>query len=433
MERYLMEQLVAWKNRVNRKPLILNGARQVGKTWLLKELGKREFDNVAYVSLDSNQAASALFDEGFDAQRVLMGLSLATRQEIKPGSTLIVLDEIQTNPRAITALKYFCEELPAYAVAAAGSLLGLSAHEGSGYPVGKVETLNLHPLSFREYLDATGDRPLRLLLDSQDTQTMAAFSEREVLALKTYYLVGGMPAVVNEYVESDDFAQVRALQNQILEDYTRDFAKHMPMRLLPKALDAWHSIPTHLSHENKKFVFGRIREGARAKDFEDALIWLQQAGLISTVPRVKKPALPLSAYDDHKAFKAFLLDIGLLGAMSGVDAASIVQGSGIFTEFKGALTEQYVCQQLISDCGVGPYYWSAKSSTGEIDFLAQDQGAVYAMEVKAEENLRAKSLRAFKQANPQVKAVRFSLSPYRQQDWMRNVPLYAVANKGLWG
>ena len=335
--------------------------------------------------------------------------------------------------RAITALKYFCEELPAYAVAAAGSLLGLSAHEGSGYPVGKVETLNLHPLSFREYLDATGDRPLRLLLDSQDAQTMAAFSEREVLALKTYYLVGGMPAVVNEYVESEDFAQVRTLQNQILEEYTRDFAKHMPMRLLPKALDAWRSIPAHLSYENKKFVFGRIREGARAKDFEDALIWLQQAGLISKVPRVKKPALPLSAYDGHKAFKVFLLDIGLLGAMSGVDAASIVQGSGIFTEFKGALTEQYVCQQLISDCGVGPYCWSAESSTGEIDFLAQDQGAGYAMEVKAEENLRAKSLRAFKQANPQVKAVRFSLSPYRQQDWMRNVPLYAVANKGLWG
>lgn len=378
-------------------------------------------------------SAAALFDDGFDAQRVLMGLSLATRQEIKPGSTLIVLDEIQTNPRAITALKYFCEELPAYAVAAAGSLLGLSAHEGSGYPVGKVETLNLHPLSFREYLDATGDRPLRLLLDSQDTQTMAAFSEREVLALKTYYLVGGMPAVVNEYVENEDFAQVRALQNQILEDYTRDFAKHMPMRLLPKALDAWHSVPEHLSHENKKFVFGRIREGARAKDFEDALIWLQQVGLISRVPRVKKPALPLSAHDDHKAFKVFLLDVGLLGAMSGVDAASIVQGSWIFTEFNGALTEQYVCQQLISDCGVGPYYWSAENSTGEIDFLARDQGAVYAMEVKAEENLRAKSLRAFKQANPQVKAVRFSFSPYRQQDWMRNVPLYAVANKGLWG
>ena len=378
-------------------------------------------------------SAAALFDDGFDAQRVLMGLSLATRQEIKPGSTLIVLDEIQTNLRAITALKYFCEELPAYAVAAAGSLLGLSAHEGSGYPVGKVETLNLHPLSFREYLDATGERSLRLLLDSQDTQTMAAFSEREVLAMKTYYLVGGMPAVVNEYVESEDFAQVRALQNRILEDYARDFAKHMPMRLLPKALDAWHSIPAHLSHENKKFVFGRIREGARAKDFEDALIWLQQAGLISTVPRVKKPALSLSAYDGHKAFKVFLLDIGLLGAMSGVDAASIVQGSGIFTEFNGALTEQYVCQQLISDCGVGPYYWSAENSTGEIDFLAQDQGVVYAMEVKTEENLRAKSLRAFKQANPQVKAVRFSFSPYRQQDWMRNVPLYAVANKGLWG
>lgn len=427
-----MEQLVAWKSKANRKPLILNGARQVGKTWLLKEFGKLEFSNVAYVSLDSNQAASALFDEGFDAQRVLMGLSLATRQEIKPGSTLIVLDEIQTNPRAITALKYFCEELPEYAVAAAGSLLGLSAHEGSGYPVGKVETLNLYPLSFREFLDAAGEHALRLLLDSRDAQTMAAFSEREFLALKTYYLVGGMPAVVNEYIQSEDFAQVRALQTQILEDYTRDFAKHMPMRLLPKALDAWRSIPAHLSHENKKFVFGHIREGARAKEFEDALIWLRQAGLINVVPRVKKPALPLSAYDNHKAFKVFLLDVGLLGAMSGIDAASIVQGNQVFTEFKGAMTEQFVCQQLLADCDVQPYYWSAENSSGEVDFLAQDHGAIYAMEVKAEENLRAKSLRAFKQANPQVKAVRFSLSPYREQGWMRNVPLYAAANKALW-
>ena len=377
-------------------------------------------------------SAAALFDDGFDAQRVLMGLSLATRQEIKPGSTLIVLDEIQTNLRAITALKYFCEELPAYAVAAAGSLLGLSAHEGSGYPVGKVETLNLHPLSFREYLDATGERSLRLLLDSQDTQTMAAFSEREVLAMKTYYLVGGMPAVVNEYVESEDFAQVRALQNRILEDYARDFAKHMPMRLLPKALDAWHSIPAHLSHENKKFVFGRIREGARAKDFEDALIWLQQAGLISTVPRVKKPALSLSAYDGHKAFKVFLLDIGLLGAMSGVDAASIVQGSGIFTEFNGALTEQYVCHQLISDCGVGPYYWSAENSSGEIDFLVQDGSGVYPIEVKAEENLRAKSLRAFNERYEGMSPRRFSMSGFRDQGWMRNIPLYAIGNPGNW-
>lgn len=433
MYRYLMNNLVEWKNKRNRKPLILNGARQVGKTWLLKEFGKQEFENIAYVSLDSNDAASALFDSGFDAQRVLMGLSLATNQTINPGSTLIVLDEIQSNPRAITALKYFCEELPQYAVAAAGSLLGLSAHEGSGYPVGKVDSLDLHPLNFREFLDATGNQALRMLIDSGDAVSMKTFAEKETLALKTYYVVGGMPAVVDEYVNSADFGQVRAIQSQILEDYTRDFVKHMPMRLYSRAMDAWQSIPAHLSHENKKFVFGRVREGARAKDYEDALVWLEQAGLIRKVPRVKKAAMPLSAYDDRKSFKVFLLDIGLLGAMSGLDSASIVQGDRVFSEFKGALTEQYVCQQLVSDCGLAPYYWSAENSSGEIDFLAQRDSSTYAIEVKAEENLRAKSLAAFKKENPAVHAVRFSLSNYREQDWMRNVPLYAMSNRSLWG
>ena len=432
MQRYLMDDLKTWKNKSNRKPLILNGARQVGKTWLLKEFGKREFENVAYVSLDSNAAASALFDNGFDLDRVLMGLSLASNQDIEPGKTLIVLDEIQANPRAITALKYFCEEASEYAVAAAGSLLGISASEGTGYPVGKVDTLDLYPLTFREFLDATGNSSLRMLLDTGDTDMMRAFAEKETLALKAYYVVGGMPAVVNEYVASGEFQQVRAAQGQILEDYTRDFVKHMPVRLYSKAIEAWESIPAHLSHENKKFVFGRVRDGARGKDYEDVLVWLSQAGLIHKVPRVKKPAVPLSAYDDHKAFKVFMLDVGLLGSMSGLDPAAIVRGNDVFTEFKGALTEQYVCQQLISDCGLVPYYWSAESSGGEIDFLVQQSMRTFAIEVKAEENLRAKSLRSFKSGNPQVNAVRFSLSPYREQDWMRNVPLYAMSNRALW-
>lgn len=432
MQRYLMEKLVAWKAKQNRKPLIVNGARQVGKTWLLKEFGKQEFENVAYISLDTNEAARMIFENGFDAQNIIASLSLAARQPINPGSTLIVLDEIQTSPRAITALKYFCEELPEYPVAAAGSLLGLSAHKGSGYPVGKVDTLDLYPLSFREFLDATGEQALRSLIDSGDAAMMHAFQERELLALKAYYVVGGMPAAVNAYLLERDFGQAREVQSQIVEDYVRDFAKHMPMALYPKAIEVWESIPAHLSHENKKFVFGRVREGARAKDFEETLVWLSQAGLIEKVPRVKKPAMPLSAYNNHKAFKVFVLDVGLLGAMSNLDPASIVQGNTVFTEFKGALTEQYVCQQLVSDCGVSPYYWSAENSTGEIDFLAQSESEIYAIEVKAEENLRARSLSAFKKKNPQVHALRFSLSPYREQEWMKNIPLYAVSNKGLW-
>lgn len=432
MQRDLMDELVGWKNKQNRKPLILNGARQVGKTWLLKEFGNQEFGNVAYVSLDSNDAASALFDNGFDPESVLSGLSLAARQPISAGSTLIVLDEIQSNPRAITALKYFCEELPQYAVAAAGSLLGLSAHEGSGYPVGKVDSLNLYPLSFGEFLEATGNQAFRAMLQSGNMALASSFSQEAIRILKTYYVVGGMPAVVNEYVTNGSFLQVRVAQTQILEDYTRDFVKHMPASLYTKAIDAWQSIPAHLSHENKKFIFGRIREGARAKDYEDALVWLSQAGLIKKVPRVKKPAVPLSAYDDHKAFKVFLLDVGLLGAMSNLDPTSIIEGNEVFTEFKGALTEQFVCQQLVSECRLSPYYWSAENSSGEIDFLVQDFSGTYAIEVKAEENLRAKSLHSFKQRNPEVHALRFSLSPYRDQEWMRNIPLYALSSKGLW-
>ena len=427
-----MNELIEWKNRPNRKPLIINGARQVGKTWLLKEFGKREFENLAYVSLDSNTAVNALFNNGFNPQSIIASLSLATGQPIKERSTLIVLDEIQSNPRAITALKYFCEELPEYVVAAAGSLLGISATEGTGYPVGKVDTLDLYPLTFREFLDATGEEPLRLLLDSGDTATMRAFEEHETEALKSYYVVGGMPAVVDEFAKTKDFHQARSIQAQIIQDYERDFAKHMPKTLYPKAIDAWESIPAHLSQENKKFVFSRIKEGARAKDYEDSLIWLAQAGLIEKVPRVKKAALPLSAYNDHRAFKVFLLDVGLLGAVSGLDPSSIVAGNEVFTEFKGALTEQYVCQQLISDCNLRPYYWSAETSTGEIDFLVQDKAQIFAIEVKAEENLRAKSLSAFKKKSPHVKALRFSLSPYRDQGWMKNIPLYAMANKGLW-
>ena len=432
MDRYLMEKLIRWKNSRCRKPLIINGARQVGKTWLLKEFGRTCFEQTAYISLDTNESARALFDGDFDIKRIIAGLSLLSGVRIEAVSTLLILDEIQSTPKAITSLKYFCEDGPEYAIAAAGSLLGISATEGTGYPVGKVDTLDLHPMSFREFMDATGEGMLRELLDGGDIANINAFKARASLALKRYCVVGGMPAVVDEYVATGDMGEVRRVQTQILEDYERDFSKHVPMRLYARVREVWSSIPSHLSHENKKFIFGRIREGARAKDFEESLIWLMQAGLIVKVPRVSKAGLPLSAYDDHKAFKAFLFDVGLLGAMSELDPASIVKGNSVFTEFKGAMTEQFVCQQLVSDCGSSPFYWSAESSRGEIDFLVQQSGEIYALEVKAEENLRAKSLRAFKERNPDVHAVRFSLSGYREQEWMRNIPLYAVGVKRLW-
>lgn len=432
MDRFLMNSLVRWKESPRRKPLILNGARQVGKTWLLKEFARLHFDSVAYVTLDSNSVARALFDADLDPKRIIRDLSVLTGVSIEPHDTLIVLDEIQSAPKALTSLKYFCENAPEYAVAAAGSLLGISATAGTGYPVGKVNTLDLYPLSFREFLDATGNRMLRELIDSGEVASIDAFSSKAITLLRQYYVVGGMPAVVDAFAGGEPLAVVRAMQDQILEDYLRDFAKHAPMRIYPRMVEAWRSIPEHLARENKKFVFGHIRKGARAKDYEEALMWLSQAGLIRKVPRVTKPGIPLSAYNDNKSFKVFLLDVGLLGAMAGLDPVNVLDGNAAFTEFKGSLAEQYVCQQLVSDCGLDPFYWSAENSKGEIDFLVQRGGRIFPIEVKAEENLRAKSLRAFKGSYPETAPIRFSLSGYREQDWMKNIPLCAISNTELW-
>lgn len=432
MDRKLMSRLVAWKSKHQRKPLILNGARQVGKTWLLREFGRLHFQNVAYVNLDNNSVARELFENDFDIKRIINGLSLLTNEEIVPSKTLIVLDEIQAAPKAITSLKYFCEDAPEYTLAAAGSLLGLSAHEGTGYPVGKVDSLDLFPLSFTEFLHATGNQKLAKLIASDDKTLLNTFGVKLIEQLKYYYIVGGMPAVVTGYLENDTFDQARRIQKQILSDYVRDFAKHTPSSILQKTIEAWGSIPTHLSQENKKFIFGRIREGARAKEYEEALLWLTQAGLIYRIDRVTKPGIPLKAYADNKAFKVFLLDIGLLCAASDLHPVSILEGNHLFTEFKGALTEQFVCQQLISDCGLHPFYWSAENSRGEIDFLVQAEGRTYPIEVKAEENLRSKSLRAFSERHENMAPRRFSLAGYRDESWMRNVPLYAIGNMKIW-
>lgn len=432
MRRALLDRLVVWKNNLRRKPLILNGARQVGKTWLLKEFGRLHFENVAYVSLDSDVLAQSYFDSGFDIARIIASLSLELGMDIRPGSTLIVLDEVQAAPKAITSLKYFCEDAPEYAVVAAGSLLGISATEGTGFPVGKVNMLDLYPLSFIEFLDATGNERFAKLVASGDAEMMSAFSDKLAELLKQYYVVGGMPEAVNAYIAEHDVRAARTVQQEILNGYVSDFAKHIPSRLLTRTMLAWESIPRHLSQENKKFIFGQVRKGARAADFEESLTWLEQAGLIYKARRVSTPHVPLSGYCSMTAFKVFMVDVGLLGAMSGLEPRDVVVGNRVFTEFKGALTEQHICQQLVSECGLVPYYWSAENSSGEIDFLVQNGGSVFAIEVKAEENLRAKSLRAFKDAHPEVSAVRFSLSGYREQEWMRNVPLYAISCRRLW-
>lgn len=432
MQRKLMDRLVEWKGSERRKPLIVNGARQVGKTWILKEFGRLHFESVAYVSLDKDERARRFFEPDLDPRRIVSALSLHLDMDIDPGRTLVVLDEIQSCPAAITSLKYFCEDAREYHVAAAGSLLGISATHGTGFPVGKVNSVNLFPLSFAEFLCATGNGRYAELVERGDHAMMAAFSDKLKELLRTYYIVGGMPEAVNAYIDTADVRDARRVQAQILTDYTSDFAKHVPANLLARTMLAWDSIPKHLSKENKKFVFGQVRKGARAADFEESLRWLEQAGLVTKVPRVSKPGMPLKAHRDQNAFKVFMLDIGLLGAMSGLSPAAMVDGSSIFTEFKGALTEQYVCQQLVSDCGLTPYYWSAENSSGEIDFLVQEGANVYPIEVKAEENLRAKSLRAFNERYEGMSPRRFSMSGFRDQGWMRNIPLYAIGNLGNW-
>ncbi len=427
MERYAMEQLKQWKNRKNRKPLILKGARQVGKTWLMKEFGRTNFKYTAYVNFDNNERMAEVFDSDYNIERILMAVNIETGVKIVPGETLIIFDEIQENPKAIAALKYFYEEAPQYAIIAAGSLLGVAIHKGVSFPVGKVDTLELNPLSFREFLLAVGEDGLVQLIDEMNIPLLEAFRDKYVDWLKKYYFIGGMPEIVASFIEDKDFSEVRRLQQRIIELYEDDFSKHTTENELPRIRMVWNSIPMQLAKENKKFFFGKIREGARAKDFEIAIEWLLDCGLVKKVYNVSKPALPLKAYTEFSAFKLYLLDVGLLAAMSELDAKTILEGNAIFVEFKGALTEQYVLQQLIADTEYTPYYFSETKSEGEIDFLIQKGQNIVPIEVKAEENLRAKSLKVYcDKYQPEV-AIRTSMSNYREQDWMVNMPLWTVS------
>ena len=426
MDRFALEKLKQWKEKKNRKPLIIRGARQVGKTWLMKEFGRTCFKKMAYVNFDSNTRMRQVFEGDINIERLILAISAETGVSIDSRDTLLIFDEVQEVPKALTALKYFCEEASEYAIVAAGSLLGVAMHKGTSFPVGKVDFMDLYPLSFREFLCALGEMRFVEILDSSDTDMVTMFKSKYIDRLREYYFVGGMPEVVQSYLDSKDFNQVREIQKNLLNYYQQDFSKHAEATLVSRLNLVWNSIPMQLAKENKKYIYGQVREGARAKDFELAIQWLMDCGLIHKVQRIKKPDLPLKAYVDLDAFKIYLLDIGLLIARVDLDARVIIDGNRIFTEFKGALTEQYVLQQLIADLGIEAYYYSTEKSSGEIDFLLQGRSSILPVEVKAEENLRAKSLRAFYEKYHPACAVRTSMSDYREQEWMTNIPLYNI-------
>lgn len=430
MKRFALESLKEWKEKPNRKPLIIRGARQVGKTWLMKEFGKTFFEKVAYVNFDSNTRMQQVFDGEINIERIVLAISAETGISVNPENTLLIFDEVQEVPKALSSLKYFCENAPEYAVVAAGSLLGVALHKGTSFPVGKVDFMDLYPLTFQEFLCALGEERFVEILRGKDTDMVTMFKSKYIDRLREYYFVGGMPEVVQTYVDTKDFNQVREIQKNLLNYYQQDFSKHAEISLVPRLNLVWNSIPMQLAKENKKYIYGQIRKGARAKDFELAIQWLLDCGLIHKVHRIEKPALPLKAYMNLDIFKIYLLDVGLLMAMTGLNAQVIIDGNRIFTEFKGALTEQYILQQLIAGENVEPYYYSAENSKGEIDFILQGNTSVIPLEVKAEENLRAKSLKAFCEKYKPKYAVRTSMSDYREQEWMTNIPLYNIDRIG---
>lgn len=425
MERIAIEKLIKWKDSPRRKPLVIEGARQVGKTWLVKEFAQRNYKQLAYVNFEDMKILQNLFVQDFDIPRVLTAIGAATHVTCTEGDTLIFLDEIQAAPNAITSLKYFCENAPGYHVIAAGSLLGIELHQGESFPVGKVQFLNLYPMSFIEFVMAMGEDNLAKLLQTKDWNMIQLFAPKFHELLKYYYYVGGMPEAVLSFSQNRDWQEVREIQNEILKSYRRDISKHAPSDIVPRISDLWNSIPAQLSKENRKFIYGIVREGARAREYEIALQWLLDAGLIYKVYNVKAPRIPLKSYEDRAAFKIFLLDVGLLGAMSRLKASTIVDGNIIFTEFKGALTEQYVMQQLVLK--YEPYYFAKAKSTQEIDFLIEDEeDHVIPLEVKAETNVKAKSLRQFVLENNPALAYRISMNDYQVDSWLVNLPLYAV-------
>lgn len=429
MYRSAMEQLNKWKQKTNKKPLIIRGARQVGKTWLMKEFGKTAYEKAVYINFDNNPQMKELFSLDMRIDRIIMGIELYVGHKISPHNTLLIFDEVQEVPKALSSLKYFNETAPEYQIICAGSLLGIALHQGTSFPVGKVEFMDLYPLSFTEFMRAMGKEQFVDLLDKGDFEMATMFRQDYVDLLKYYYYVGGMPEVVQSFVDNRDFNEAREIQERILAAYEQDFSKHAPNEVVPRIRMLWNSIPAQLTKENKKFIYGIIKEGARAKDYETALMWLTDCGLVHKVYRVTAPSIPLKAYEDLKAFKLFLADVGLLGCMVRLNQSVLLDRNELFKEFKGALTEQYVLQQLKTVKGVDTYYWTNDRGNAEIDFLIDTGNEIVPIEVKAETNLKAKSLKTFcEKYNPKM-AIRTSMTDYKQEDWLLNLPLWAVEKK----
>ena len=427
MYREQIKSLQKWKKDPRRKPLIIHGARQVGKTWLAREFGRQCYSSVAYIDFTNNPRMKVLFEQDLNIERILQGLKAESGIDIDPQNTLIILDEIQNVPAALTALKYFYDTVPEYHIIVAGSLLGLSVNHKTSFPVGKVDFMTLRPLSFREFLDALDENQLLELLTSGDIELISTFRDRYITLLKTYYFVGGMPEAVRTYIESKSWQKVRQIQNTILTAYDSDFGKHAPVSIVPRIRQIWNNIPAQLSRENKKYVYGLIRKGARAKDYELALSWLEDAGLIYRVSRIETPRIPLKAYENFDAFKIYTLDVGLLTAMTDLSAQTLLEGDEIFTEFKGALTEQYVLEELKNRHLYAAYWSRDKGSQAEVDFIVQLDDLIVPIEVKAEENLQSKSLRVYRDKCKPSYVVRTSLSNYRRDDWLTNIPLYMIS------
>lgn len=425
MERFIMQDLIAWKNREDRKPLILLGARQVGKTYILKEFGQREFENVAYINCDNNAMVKDLFATDYNIERILLTIGAITGVNIQAGKTLIIMDEIQELHRGLASLKYFCEDAREYHVAVAGSLLGLTLHQGESYPVGKVNTLEMFPMTYEEFLLARGFKQRVDLLQSGMWDVVNSLRTLYIQHLREYYLVGGMPEAVKKFIDTNDANAVREVQKEILHAYEKDISKHAPEEQVVRINQVWNSIPSQLAKENKKFIYGVVKQGARAKDYELAIQWLIDAGLIYKISRVKTIGMPLKIHEDISAFKLYLLDCGLLGAMSNTPPALLLlpnnDNSG-----KGDFTENFICCQLESLRNIPIYYYSKENSQLEIDFVIQIDTNIIPLEVKAEENLQAKSLKVILANNPGMYGLRFSMSDYREQENITNVPLYGA-------
>lgn len=428
MKRKLYTRLLEWKDSPTRKPLILEGARQVGKTWLLKEFGKNEYENMVYINCHDNPEIKQIFIHDLNITRIMQAFEAYSLQRIIKGKTLIFIDEIQEAPHALESLKYFCENASEQHIVVAGSLLGVVNRPGESYPVGKVNTLRLLPMSFEEFLWAQGADQLADQMSKRNWQLMSDMNATLKEYLRQYYYVGGMPEVVSHYSTQGDVNGVRRIQKEILSNYSNDFAKHAGSET-QRIRMVWDSIPSQLAKENKKFIYGAVKKGGRARELENAIQWLVDAGLVYKVYRCSRPTAPLKFYRDPNAFKLYLLDVGLLGALSEASPMQMLVNNDVFKEFKGAFSENYVLQQIKNNPSVSAYYYSKENSTMEIDFLLQTENRVIPMEVKAEENVKSKSLAQFVMnefAEEQLKGLRATMKPYIDQGWMENIPLYAI-------